>query len=167
MIELLENSRERPSAFSLRKAKQEDLLFLYKVSTNAMRPVSERLNPGKQINEEQEFAKYKERFDPQKIEVIQYEGKDVGRLRVVRSPESIYIGGIQILPEFQGKGLGTALFKALIDESNATNLPIVLEVHDVNEQAIAFYTKLGFDSGEKVGNQTVMKFLPARDNKRN
>jgi ribosomal protein S18 acetylase RimI-like enzyme len=145
---------------SLRKATDEDLNLLFKISSTAMRPVVETLNPGKVFNETEEFEKFKAKFDPSKLDVIQYEGKDVGRLRIVRSPESIYIGGIQILPEYQGKGIGTALLADLIKEAEGSGLPILLEVHDVNEKAIAFYKGLGFKEGEKIGNQTVMRYLP-------
>lgn len=160
MIERFDSSSEKPPAFSLRQATEEDLPFLFKVSTDAMKPVVMTLNPDKEFDEKQELAKYKEKFDPEKIGVIQYEGKDIGRLRVVRSPESIYVGGIQILPEFQNKGIGTALFKELIEESKSTSIPIKLEVHDVNEAAISFYKKLGFEAREKVGNQTIMNYGP-------
>lgn len=151
-----------PKMFGIRQATTEDPPFLFKVSTDAMRPVRETLNPDKEFIEEEELSKYKEKFDPEKIEVLQYEGKDVGRLRVVRSPESIYVGGIQILPEFQGKGIGTNLFNGLVEESNESGIPIVLEVHDVNEQAINFYKRLGFTEGEKVKDQTIMRYVPSK-----
>ena len=155
------NSLEEPPTFTLRKATEEDLPFLFRVSSDAMKPVRDILNQGV-VGEEERFAEYKKKFDPEKIEVIQYQGRDVGRLRVVRSADSIYVGGIQILPEFQGKGIGTSLFTDLVKESRQSKLPIVLEVHDVNTEALAFYKKLGFTEGEKVGNQTVMRFVPSQ-----
>lgn len=154
------SSKENFPKVSLRKAVEADLPFLFKVSTEAMRPVVETLNPGKETNQEEEFQKYREKFEADKINVIQYQGEDVGRLRVVREPDSIYVGGIQILPEFQGKGIGTTLFGELIEESNKSGTPITLEVHDVNETAREFYKNLGFVEGEKVGNQTVMTYTP-------
>jgi ribosomal protein S18 acetylase RimI-like enzyme len=161
VLALIRNKVESDSKiFGLRKATNNDLQFLFKVSTDAMRPTIETLNPGKEFNQEEELAKYTDQFDPEKIEIIQYDGKDVGRLRVVRSQESIYVGGIQILPEFQGKGIGTRIFTDLMAESKQLDIPIVLEVHDVNEQAISFYKKLGFEEGEQVKDQTVMRYLP-------
>jgi len=145
---------------SLRRASPEDLNFLFTVSTEAMRPVIETLNPDKVFNREEELKKYKEKFKPEDIEVIQYGGQDVGRLRVVRSNESIYVGGIQILPEYQRQGIGSAIFSDLISESEQTGLPIILEVHDVNEQARSFYQKLGFQEGEQVNDQKIMKYIP-------
>lgn len=87
-------------------------------------------------------------------------GKDIGRLRIVRSPESIYIGGIQILPEWQGKGIGKALFSDIIAESDSSGIPIDLEVHHVNESAVAFYKKLGFEEVGKTEKQIEMRYIP-------
>lgn len=157
-----ENNQEKLTAFTLRNATEADLPFLFKVSTEAMKPVHEALHPGEEFNEEQEFEKYKNKFDSNKIQIIQYQGKDAGRLRVERSPESIYVGGIQILPEFQNKGIGTAVFTELIEESKQSGVPIVLEVHEVNKNAINFYKKLGFKETGQKRNKVVMKFIPAK-----
>jgi len=141
--------------FTLRQATEEDLAFLYNVSTEAMRPVVEALG-----HKEKGLSEYKEKFEPEKIQIIQSSGKDIGRLRVVRSSESIYIGGIQILPEFQGQGIGTAILEELIKESNEQNIPIILEVHNVNTKARAFYERLGFTKTEVMGEKLILKYFP-------
>lgn len=148
-------------SYSLREASSSDVGFLFKVSTEAMRPVDIALNPDKVFDSEAEFETYQQKFIPEEIQIISYLNEDVGRLRVVRSLDSIYIGGIQILPEFQGKGIGSALFRDLIIESNKTGLPITLEVHDVNQNALEFYISLGFESVGHEGNKTHMKYVPA------
>jgi GNAT superfamily N-acetyltransferase len=125
-----------------------------------MESVDAALNPSRIFDRDEKLKQYRERFIPKEIQVISYDDEDVGRLRVVRSNESIYIGGIQILPEFQGKGIGTALFLDLIKESETTGLPIALEVHDVNESALRFYMNLGFSDVGHEGNKTLMKYQP-------
>jgi GNAT superfamily N-acetyltransferase len=146
--------------YTLRVASASDVEFLFNVSTEAMRPVDTVLNPDKVFDKEAEFKKYQEKFVPEEIQIISFLNEDVGRLRVVRSEESIYVGGIQILPEFQGKGIGSALFNDLITESNQIGIPITLEVHDVNQSALGFYTKLGFINVGHEGNKTLMKYVP-------
>jgi ribosomal protein S18 acetylase RimI-like enzyme len=146
--------------YGLRTATGNDVEFLFKVSTEAMKPVDVALNPNKIFDREEEFKKYQEKFIPQEIQIISYDGQDVGRLRVVRSGQLIYVGGIQILPEFQGKGIGSALFLDLLSESEEKSIPITLEVHDVNEEAFKFYTKLGFISVGREVNKTLMEYRP-------
>lgn len=124
---------------TLRQAQKEDLLFLYDVSIQAIRPVVELLK-----SETETFEAFKDKFKSEEAQVIQYGEEDVGRLRVVRSKESIYVGGIQILPLFQRKGIGTKVLGELIREAEELQIPIVLEVHEVNASARSFYTKLGF-----------------------
>jgi ribosomal protein S18 acetylase RimI-like enzyme len=147
--------------YKLRTATADDLEFLFDVSTRAMEHVDKALNPLKKFDRDAEFAKYKEKFIPEEIEIITYAGEDVGRLRIVRSEASIYIGGIQIPPEHQGKGIGTSLFTDLIMESEETRLPITLEVHDVNENALEFYKDLGFIGVGHEGNKTLMEYRPS------
>ncbi len=156
----IHTNQERTCAYSLRKATPSDARFLYEVSTKAMKPVVDALNPNKVVDEERDFAEYTAKFDPSKIDIIQVDGKDVGRLRVARTPESIYIGGIQILPEYQGRGIGTALFTNLIRESIDSRIPIMLEVHDVNVDALTFYKNLGFQQDGREANKTIMRYSP-------
>lgn len=130
--------------YTLRKSTAEDVTFLFNVSTRAMRPVVEAVHPDKVFDRVEEFKLYQNKFIPTEIEVIQFQSIDIGRLRIVRSAESIYIGGIQILPEFQNRGIGTVIVTDLIQESNSVGIPITLEVHEVNTKALNFYKKLGF-----------------------
>jgi hypothetical protein len=88
------------SRYELRAAKKKDLEFLFEVSTIAMLPVRRVNKPSFQPNLEEEFKEYAKKFIPEKIKVIQFKKTDVGRLRVVRTSDEIYIGGIQILPKF-------------------------------------------------------------------
>ncbi len=144
--------------YTLRTSEQKDAEFLFRVKVEAMKPIStSKAEPG---DYNKEFAEYLKKFEPEKTQVIQFKGKDVGRLRIVRSNESIYIGGIQILPEFQNKGIGSAIIKDLINESNSTKIPVTLEVHHVNEKAISFYKKLGFTETGKTERQALMKYVP-------
>ncbi len=160
MTEQISTPENSEKIFNLRQATYEDLDFLFKVSTLAMRPTVLAINPDREFDEQKELEKYKEKFVPNEIDIIQFEEQDVGRLRVVRSEDSIYVGGIQLLPEFQSKGIGTAIFEELIRESEQLNVPITLEVHEVNQDAIRFYEELGFKSKSKAGNQTVMTYAP-------
>lgn len=132
--------------YKLRPAKKKDLNFLFQVSTKAMLPVKIAINSNFAPNLDEEFKAYAKKYEPEKIQVIQFENIDVGRLRIVRTLEEIYIWWIQILPEYQNKGIWSAIFKDLITESNKLNIPIKLEVAKVNNKAKIFYEKFGFET---------------------
>ena len=139
-------------------AKESDLHFLFEVSTQAMLPVRKARQPNLERNREKDFKEYSKKFIPGKIQVIQWKGIDVGRLRVVRSSSKIYIGGIQILPKFQNKGIGSAIFKDLIQEAKDSKIPIKLKVAMVNKVAKKFYEKLDFVKVGEKGTDWMMKY---------
>ena len=146
------------SKYELRSAKKEDLEFLFEVSTKAMLPVRRVDNPNFEPNLEEEFKEYAKKFIPEKIKVIQFEKTDVGRLRVVRTSSEIYIGGIQILPKYQNKGIGSAIFEDLVKESQALQIPVKLEVAKVNPRAKKFYESFGFVTVGEKGTDWIMTY---------
>jgi GNAT superfamily N-acetyltransferase len=80
----------------------------------------------------------------------------VGRLRVVRTPEKVFIGGIQVHPAFQGRGIGTAIITALLEEAGGKGIPVELRVHKTNGNAERLYTRLGFRRHGELGDEHVM-----------
>jgi ribosomal protein S18 acetylase RimI-like enzyme len=79
------------------------------------------------------------------LSIIEVDGVPAGRFRVVRLPDRIFLGGIQVHPDFQGKGVGTELINALIEEGRALSKPVVLDVDRDNNRARALYERLGFE----------------------
>ena len=96
-------------------------------------------------NEEQvlAFKEYKTAFNPALIQVVVIGGVAIGRLRVVRG-DDFYIGGMQLLPEWRGQGISTAILKQLIQEADELNKVIRLEVFHNNPQAQRLYKRVGF-----------------------
>lgn len=68
----------------------------------------------------------------------------VGRLRVVRTTDRIFLAGIQILPNHQGQGIGTTVITRLLSEAARTKVPVELKVAKDNPDAERLYTRLGF-----------------------
>lgn len=75
--------------------------------------------------------------------VIEFDGQRVGRLRVVRTDEQIEIAGLQVLPAYQGRGIGTAVMTTLMQEGQTKALPVVLQVDKDNPDAKRLYLRLG------------------------
>lgn len=73
----------------------------------------------------------------------------VGVCRVLLEPDRNHLKTLYVLPEYQGKGIGTMLWteaKKLFDP----NKPTTLDVVTYNAHAIEYYKRLGFeDTGER------------------
>jgi ribosomal protein S18 acetylase RimI-like enzyme len=82
-------------------------------------------------------------FKPGRWQIITADGADVGMIDVERRPAEIYLGRIEILPAWQGRGIGTRLISALIAEAHGLGQELTLEVFAVNRRAKALYRRLG------------------------
>jgi GNAT superfamily N-acetyltransferase len=126
------------SVYTLRDAGVHDLEFIFGVII-AVRQ-SEDI-----FNWQDEFQRFKADSVLPKCQIVQYQDRDIGRLRIVRNDgKNILVGGIQLLPAFQNKGIGSAIFADLIQESNQKEIPLWLQVYLNNDKAFRFYTRLGF-----------------------
>jgi ribosomal protein S18 acetylase RimI-like enzyme len=82
-------------------------------------------------------------FDPGRWQIITADGADIGMLHVEYRPAEIYLSRIEILPSRQGRGIGTRLISALIDEARRKGQDLVLDVLTINQRAQALYQRLG------------------------
>src|SRR5438067_4721946 len=89
-------------------------------------------------------AYFEARFDPKAISVITLDGADVGVLWVERRPAELYIAEIEVAPEFQGRGVGTAVLADVLARARAEALPVTLQVLQANAGAGRLYERLGF-----------------------
>ena len=94
-------------------------------------------------------------FDPGRWQIITANGTDIGMLDVDRRPDEIYLSRIEILPDHQGRGFGTRLIKALIDEAGQRGQDLVLDVLAVNQRAQALYRRLGLAEVARHGDDGV------------
>lgn len=78
------------------------------------------------------------------------DGKVVGFVRAVKEKENNRLRAFYILPEFQGKGIGTKLFEKANNFFDQ-NLYTLVDVATYNTPAINFYKKMGFvDTGKRM-----------------
>jgi len=52
---------------------------------------------------------------------------------------------LQLLPELQNRGIGTAVVETVIEQGASCGLPIALSVVPANLRAQLFYERLGFE----------------------
>lgn len=76
--------------------------------------------------------------------VVQVDGTDAGRLRVVRRRDLVEIAGLQLLPEHQSQGIGRTVVASVVADARAAGVPVELGVEKDNPRARAFWERCGF-----------------------
>jgi len=138
-----------PSQISLRAATADDREFLVALY-GATRTDLARLP----LDETQRDALVRMQFHAQDVhyrqttpdaafDVIEVDGRPVGRLYVDRRVDDIRIVDVSLLPEHRNAGIGTTLIRALQDEAAATGRGVSLHVA-MGNPAAGLYSRLGF-----------------------
>ena len=84
------------------------------------------------------------RFGSQDVHVIRSCEVDVGFLATSRTSNVLKVNQLFILPEYQGRGIGSACMTRIVGEAEIEHNSVVLQVLKVNVRGIAFYRRLGF-----------------------
>ena len=82
--------------------------------------------------------------DGSAISVVQVDGVDVGRLRVVRRPDLVEIAGLQLMPDHQSRGVGRTVVEGVVALARSAGLPVELGVEKDNPRAREFWERCGF-----------------------
>ena len=94
-------------------------------------------------------------FTPGHWQIITADGADAGILIVDYRSTEIYLARIEIHPDYQGRGIGTRLISALIDEAAQRGQDLVLDVLTVNNRAHALYQRLGMNEVARHGDGNI------------
>lgn len=78
-----------------------------------------------------------------------YDNRKVGYYRFHQAGDKMEIDDLYIFPEFQNRGIGTAVLKKCFSD---TDFPIFLYVFSKNIRAVSLYSKLGFEVIENIGD---------------
>jgi ribosomal protein S18 acetylase RimI-like enzyme len=103
---------------------------------------------------------YDAHYPDAEYDVILLEGRPAGRVWIGRSDEELHLLDIALLREAQNCGVGTALLRALIEESERTNKKLTHTVFILNADALRFYRRLGFVVTREIGAYLMMERTP-------
>lgn len=146
------------AAVSFRQATNADYDFLYQLHVAALREYIEVLWGWEETWQQEYFSR---KFDPQYRKIIQIDGRDAGVLVVEQQKQQLYIALIEILPQFQGRGVGTAILTDLCDQARERNQIVTLHVLKSNSPARRLYERLGFVvAGEEEYRVKMIKKVP-------
>lgn len=81
------------------------------------------------------------------LKAVNEYGIIVGTVRGHNAPDGFYIGRLAVLPQWQGRGMGTALLEAIIAIAEACRL--VLFTSTKSERNLRLYEKFGFTHFKK------------------
>ena len=86
---------------------------------------------------------YRTQYPDAEFWVLERAGDRIGRLYVARQASEIHVIDITLLPGARGRGVGTAILRALQAEAASRSVPLRLHVTEVNP-ARRLYERLGF-----------------------
>lgn len=150
-------------AYRLRPARAEDRDFLLRVYASTREEELRLVDwsddqkaafVGMQFDAQDSY--YREHYEPATFDVIEVDGEPAGRLYVARWEDDIRIIDIALLPEYRGRGIGTALLRELLDEAAACAKRLSIHV-EVNNPARQLYERLGFVPVEERGVYLLMQ----------
>ncbi len=126
---------------SFRKAQRNDSEFVFAVKEAAYREYVEQIW-GWDDNYQRE--RHNREFASHDFRIIQFRGTDVGFLITSHTSDTLKVNQIYILPEYQGKGIGSACMTRIVDDAGLEGKSVVLKVLKVNTRGITLYQRLGF-----------------------
>jgi GNAT superfamily N-acetyltransferase len=108
---------------------------------------------------EAQSSHYKTHYAEAEFKLILFDQQPIGRIIIYRSGQEIRLVDIALVREWRGRGVGSYLMKALMDEASAVGKPIRIHVEKFNP-ALNFYRRLGFVSIEDKGVYWFMEWKP-------
>ena len=150
----------------LRPARKDEDAFLFKVyaSTRATEMAwldwtPEQKEAFLQMQSTAQLKHYRLNYPSAEYQIIEQNGVAVGRLIVDRSKNPILLMDIALLPEYQGKGVGTAIVQDLMAEAARKSWSLCLHVETFNP-AMQLYSRLGFVKSGELGIYHEMTWQP-------
>jgi len=120
----------------------EDYQFGYEIKKITLKEYTEQT--WGDWNEEEQMNFYRKEFVIDNCFLIKNNKINIGWLKIIETKETIDINQILILPEYQGKGIGSKIINDIIKNGKDRNKTICLQVLKCNENAKRLYIKLGF-----------------------
>lgn len=94
-------------------------------------------------NEEMQDRFFEEEWWATPFQHILFEGKSVGLVSVGPKDDYRFINEIMVVPEYQGRGIGSFVLRDQIAEAERQSQPLKLKVLRMNK-AQELYTRMGF-----------------------
>ena len=142
---------------NLRPGHERDNKFIYMVKKTTLKCYIEQTWGA--WDEKFQVSLHNKNFKSELYQIIEYKGIDIGVQKIQEDSTSVEIDIIEILPEYQNKGIGTHLLNNIITYSIQKNKSVSLQVLKVNIRALNLYKHLGFQVINENDTHLIMKLL--------
>ena len=126
---------------NIRKAMASDSKFVFAVKKAAYREYVEQVWGW---DGDYQRERHNREFSSHDFHIIQFSGTDVGFFITSSTSDTLKVNQIFVLPEYQGRGIGSACMTRIIDNANLEQRSVELQVLKVNTRGIDLYRRLGF-----------------------
>jgi len=152
---------------TLRAAAPEDEPFLRRVYASTRADELERVPWSDEMKRrfcdmqfDAQDTDYRARWKDMSYDVVVVDGKPAGRFWRTFTPENVHVLDLAILPEFRGRGAGTALLRQVLDDAASSGRTASISVEKFN-RARALYERLGFRVVTETDVHYRMEWRPA------
>jgi ribosomal protein S18 acetylase RimI-like enzyme len=153
MLVLSGDNKEHVMEIELRDVNKNDFSWLFDLRSKTMSKYI--LDSGDQFSYESQTDRIMKEFDS--INIVRIEDRDVGMFKVKQETDKWTIIQIQILPEYQGLGIGKNLILDCQEKAVSQRIPVYLSVLKVNP-AKSLYERLGFEIVEVKEKSYTMRY---------
>lgn len=105
-------------------------------------------------------ASYRAAYPDGRFDVVEVDGRPVGRMVTDAAGAAFRLVDLALLPEWQGRGIGTRLVRAFQREAQAACMPLRLSVLGTNAGARRLYERLGFRAVETTETHVGLEWTP-------
>ena len=141
--------------YSLRPANDADRAWLDELRRAVYEPLFRATWGGwDEARHERHFAAT---WQQGRIQLIEVNGQRIGMIQLRQLDDCVEVGEIQVLPEYQNKGLGTQLLVEVIDRARQQGRDAILRTGLMNSGACRLYKRLGFEETERSDTHVHMR----------
>ena len=141
----------------LRPASPADRDFLQRLHELSYRPHVERVWGW---DDAQQLEFFERRFRPEQLQIVESGAERVGVLEVADEEDALFLADVEIAPEWQGNGIGSAIVRSLQEQARLAKRPLDLQVLHVNDRARSLYERLGFEETGRDEIRARMRWVP-------
>jgi GNAT superfamily N-acetyltransferase len=138
-----------------RSATEADTDFARDVHHQAYRDVVTRqFGRWVEVEQDQFFAKA---WDPVRYAILVCDGQPCGYTSIEDRDDAIIVRELVLLPEFHGRGIGTAILHETIERARSRGIPVHLGTHHQN-RALNLYRRMGFRDVDRTDTHVLLEW---------